>query len=166
MEEEATGRYHATDYAHVYRKVNGNTRRVSNVNKQYLKIATETCHLSPSPAACKATMRVVLNDLRKCGENDEVDYLTKADSGFFTDRWCSWHITACRREIDGVLYLVATPPSSQAEEGFFRSLKARILLKTGCAKSWLISRTIPELLVIVSTDFLPDDPFLEIPLPK
>ena len=154
VEEEATGRYHVTDYAHVYRKVNGNTRHVSNANKEFLKFATEACHLSPSPAACKTTMRVVLNDLRRCGENDEVEYLTKSNSGFFTDRWCGWHITACRREIDGVLYLATTPPSSQAAEGFFRSLKTRILLKTGCAKSWLISRTLPDLLSGFTRDYI------------
>ena len=42
VEEEATGRYHVTDYAHVYRKVNGNTRHVSvsKANKEFLKFAT------------------------------------------------------------------------------------------------------------------------------
>ena len=86
VEDDTTERYHVTDYAHVFRKMNGSNRRVSNKNKDYLKIATEQCHLSPSDQAAKTIVKVILSDLEKCGEQDEIDYLTKAGSGFFTNR--------------------------------------------------------------------------------
>ena len=121
-------------------------------SKEFLKFATETCHLSPSPVACKTTMRVVLNDLRRCGENDEAEYLTKSNSVFFTDRCCSWHITTCRREIDGVISCRHAPLPRQVKRRrvFFDRLKPEYYWKLDVLpKSWLISRTPPDLLVII-----------------
>ena len=80
VEDDTTESHHVTDCAHVVRKMNGSNHRVSNKNKDYLKIATEQHHLSPSDQVVKIIVKVILSDLKKCGEqDDEIDYLTKAD---------------------------------------------------------------------------------------
>ena len=103
MEEETTklGRYHVADYVHVYRKINKSMCRVSNTNKKFLQIATDTCHMAPSNKSFKETMNTILNDLRNCGEIDEVDYLTRSGTGFSLYRPLGYlayhHLKTCDR---------------------------------------------------------------------
>ena len=110
--------HHVTDYSHVYRKINGKNRKESNSNREYLKESTEQYHLPPSATSAKTIAKVIINDLKNSGEYDEVKYLFRKGSGFFTDRWSNWHITSCRCDLNGIQHLISFPPSSQAEESF------------------------------------------------
>lgn len=164
IDTEGNESYHCTDYSHVFRKITGSKIIKTPQNREYIKDAIECCHRAPTVNVAKMVAKVILTDLQNRGEQELVKYLIRKGTGFFNPDWFSWNIMSCRfRDDDGVTYLVATPPSSQAEESFFHSLKSRVLLSRYCSRDHLIASTIPELLIILSTEYV-FQKIVEIPL--
>lgn len=82
-------------------------------------------------------------------DSDFTKYLFRQGSGFLTDKLGVWNITACRIHENGCLYLPSMPPSTQALESHFKSLKAKIAMRKGCSKDYLVGKVIPDLLIIL-----------------